>query len=218
MSKSLELIHVLTLDNSRRRSKVIPAGGLPPEIAQTVLAGLLFLIFCDFLVSPKNTENLTSRRTSQNLKNMIPGRPKPDFKIIFQKTHLLQHVWCETLVFASQTLPFWHRESIQKLCFSKKASWTPFLKIYDDFMRKLSIWRPLQNPVGVKMGHKINQVAPKTFIFDFYGSDFFPVRETLKHVETPSGLDLRFVYVFHYSTFSSFSGTVITKHMIFLFL
>ena len=87
-------------------------------------------------------------------------------------------------------------------------------KIYIDFMRNLSIWRPLQNPVGVKMGHKINQVAPKTFIVYLYGSTFFPVRETRKHVETSRGLDLRFVYVLHCFTFSNFSDTVITKYMI----
>ena len=81
-------------------------------------------------------------------------------------------------------------------------------------MRKWSIWGPLQNPVGAKMRSKIDPVAPQTFHFHLYADAVFPTRETLKHRETPSGLDLRFVYDFRCFTFFNLSGSVVTKYMI----
>ena len=62
-------------------------------MVHTGLVDIRFLIFRDFLVCPKNIENLTSGRTSQHLKNMIRGRPQLDFKVI-----------CE---------PVWHQFSLQ---------------------------------------------------------------------------------------------------------
>ena len=66
------------------------------------------------------------------------------------------------------------------------------------------------------MESEIDQVAPKTSIFQLYGSTLFPTRGTFKQRETPSGLDLSFVYVFCCLAFCNFSGTVVTKYMIFL--
>ena len=40
----------------------------------------------------------------------------------------------------------------------------------------MSIWGPLQNPLGAKMGSKIYQVVPKTFIFQLYRGTVFPTR------------------------------------------
>ena len=62
--------------------------------------------------------------------------------------------------------------------------------------------------------NKNHQVAPKTSICHFGGSAFFLAHETLKNAETLSGLDLRFVYVFHCFVFSYFRCTLVTKQMI----
>ena len=45
------------------------------------------------------------------------------------------------------------------------------------------------------------------------GAHFLCFRKTLKHGKTPSGLDLRFVYVLVCFEFSSFSGTVVKENM-----
>ena len=49
------------------------------------------------------------------------------------------------LVFATQSLPFWHQESMPKSCFFKTPSWTSFFFIYVDSHRKAKILGPLQN-------------------------------------------------------------------------
>ena len=54
----------------------------------------------------------------------------------------------------------------------------------------------LQNPVGAKMGPKIDQVAPKCLPNLCPWLVLISTRETLKHSETPGGLELRLVYVF----------------------
>ena len=40
-----------------------------------------------------------------------------------------------------------------------------------------------------------------------------PSRETLKHEETPGGVDLSFVYDFRRFAFSNLSGIILTKYM-----
>ena len=57
-------------------------------------------------------------------------------------------------ILASKTNP-------KKYVFSKCFPRYPFGCFYVAFMRKLSIWGPLQNPVGAKMGFKTDQVVPK---------------------------------------------------------
>ena len=47
----------------------------------------------------------------------------------------------------------------------------------------------------VTMESQIDNVSPKNCIFDLLGNVLFATRETLKHREPPSGVDLRFVYV-----------------------
>ena len=55
----------------------------------------------------------------------------------------------------------------------------------------------------VTMAPKIDQEAPKWRTTISTRTPFGPTRETLKHGETPSGLDLRFVNVLRWLPFGS---------------
>ena len=48
------------------------------------------------------------------------------------------------LVFLLKVSPFLHHKLIPKRCFSRAPYWAPFIEIYVDFIRKLSIWGPLE--------------------------------------------------------------------------
>ena len=100
----------------------------------------------------KNIKKLTSRRTSQNLKNTNPGHPNLNFKIIVEPfwhqfslhfTTSRKLIFCNRynakclFVFAFQALPFLHRKSIQACCFFKTPSWTSFFEIVCRFYAKM---------------------------------------------------------------------------------
>jgi hypothetical protein len=72
----------------------------------------------------------------------------------------LQQALCKNTTFTTSGLSFWHRKSIENSCFFKTPSWTQIFLILHESMPKSSILGPLQNPMGCKMGPKIDQVAP----------------------------------------------------------
>ena len=53
--------------------------------------------------------------------------------------------------FAHQGLPFWHPKSMQKTCFFKTPTWTPFLMILCWLYAKMVDLGTLKNPVGAKI-------------------------------------------------------------------
>ena len=65
--------------------------------------------------------------------------------------------------------------------------------------------------MGYKIGPQTDQVLPNVSRSVFWRS-----RKTLKHAETPSGLDLRSFHVLCCFAFSNFSVTAVNKYMIFL--
>ena len=83
----------------------------------------------------------------------------------------------------------------QRIMFVHPPSWTSFFSCYVHFSKN-ALWGPFQNPVGAKMGRKIDHVAPTNRKITILEAPFWPSRDTLKHGETPSGLGLRFVYLF----------------------
>ena len=159
------------LDNSGRRSEVRPAEGLASEMAQTGLVDI-FHDFHDFLVHQKNIENLTSRRILQKLKNTSPGHPNLDFKMIWYPfginfiyiSQLPENLYFATCIMRNACFCFSSPAMLVSLfksnVFPRHVPGHPFSWFYVDFMRNGSIWAPLPNLVGAKMGSKIDHVAP----------------------------------------------------------
>ena len=95
---------------------------------------------------------------------------------------------------------FWLFFFYNSCCFyTKLIDFPPPLKIQ---------WAPTWDPKSTKCSLKFD----KLLVFHAF---FFAILETLKREETPSGLDLRFVYVFR-CLYSNFSSTGVKKYMIFL--
>ena len=121
----------------------------------------------------KVIKNLTSRRTLQNLKNRIAGRPKLDFKVLFEpfwyqsflySTHPRKPIFCNTynakcLSLLLEPSHFGIKRSIPKSCFFKTSSGISFFCFSFLFMRKWSILGPLQNPAGTKIAPQILQTS-----------------------------------------------------------
>ena len=66
------------------------------------------------------------------------------------------------------------------------------------------------------MGPQIVQVVLEGTNKSRQGARFLRSRKTLKHKETSSGLDIRFVYVLHCFAFSNFNGVMVARYMFFL--
>ena len=81
----------------------------------------------------------------------------------------------EMLVFASQSLPFWHQKSIQKQCFLKTLSWTPFFEISCRFHSKIvDLGTPLESSGGQDAIQNLrNSAVVKTNWFLSAGGMFF---------------------------------------------
>ena len=73
------------------------------------------------------------------------------------KTSILQQVSSETLVFTSQTLPFWDQISIKISCFLESRFRTPFFPHFSKMMPKNTI---LGTPSGSSSGQNGAQNRP----------------------------------------------------------
>ena len=74
---------------------------------------------------------------------------------------------------------------------------------------------PYQNPAGVKMEPNFDQVAPQCWKRGVNPSPPESPRETLKHRETQSNLDLCFVYVFRCLHFPILAVQLLTNTYLF---
>ena len=75
------------------------------------------------------------------------------------KPHKLQQVQCESLFWGSQATSFRLIIRSESYDFSNSAPSPHCLISFDDFVRKLSILEPLQNPVVGTIAHQIDLVA-----------------------------------------------------------
>jgi hypothetical protein len=110
-------------------------------------------------------------KTAQNLKNPTPERPKLDFGMIFGpfwlpffiknrdtlKTSILRQVWGESSVLARQSLPFWHRFSINFSHVFWSRFWMPFSHPF--FEHGAKKW-DFGSPFGTQLGPKWDQNLP----------------------------------------------------------
>ena len=130
---------LLQIADSKSSSGTTP---LPSTLWDEKLFSHLRLIFSDFFhfgVATKIIKNRTSIKSTQNLKNRIPGCQKLDFGTILNdfwhhffdkfpwppKSRNLQQLSCEN-IFLSFQASFEHQKSIKTSCFFKAASWTSF--------------------------------------------------------------------------------------------
>ena len=132
------------------------------------------------------------------------------------KSHKLQKLWCGNLIFTNDGLQLASTIN-NKLCFSKPTSWTSFFSFYFDLFQKMSIWGPLQNPVGVKTGSKNCHVAPKMSNTSDWKGIIWSRKRTYMQKRLVDWTFVFFRFRFSLFTFSNLSGTAVKQYMICLF-
>ena len=132
-----------------------------------------FMISFDFLLVPKTQNMKQLQRPPKIITKTTFVHPRLQFLLICDafwhpffmlfhdsvKSPKLQQIQCEILVFALQSLSFWHQKSIPKLCFFKRPFWTHLLMILCWFYTKMvDLGSASKSPVGDKMAPKSSKL------------------------------------------------------------
>ena len=116
--------------------------------------------------------------------------------------------------FQFQASHFWHQKSINKSCFFKPRSWIIFFLFYLDLFKN----GRLGDPFKIQWAPKWIPKSAKSHQKTTPGGHLLRSRKTLKHVDTPSGLNLRSFRVLRGFAFSNFNCTAVKEYMLFRFV
>ena len=135
----------------------------------------IFHIFGRLFAYQKFIKNQTPQKTSQNLKNPTPERPKLDFEVIlapfcppfsmpFRETSIFwEHAYSlgRSQILKVQTPQTFIKNPSKNHVFSRCLPGPHFSAFYVEFCGKMWFLDPFRNLLGSKTAPKIAQAAPK---------------------------------------------------------